>query len=359
MVKAYRLIRIFPGLGILLGIGHGGGLLQNTGHTARAGHGFGQGDDQRGQLNELHGDLEHIVVQRHHIALGDGTDVHPEGRPVDEDHGSKVDEHIGQRVQQGGNFAHKLIELGQGLAALVKLPDGMVLPAEGADHPHAGEVLPGQAGHPVQSGLSLPVQRDAAQHNGKDGHKQHGNDHRKDPGTGYIDGEGHNHSAEDHKGAAQQQPQAHIDAGLDLVDVVRQPGDHGVGPQGIQLRKGEALDMVKYRLPQVRRKAGTGLGRKELGRNAGRKAQQSHKDQDQEAPDHIAPVIARHADIDHAGNYQWDHQVKHDFQQLEQRGQDALLGVPLQVTCQFFHICRSYCIFLIDKHIIARYDSYE
>ena len=160
MVKADRILaaalRRF-----LIGVGHAGLLRQHRRYPPGAGQGFGQGDDQGGQLDQLHNDLEHVVVQRHHVALGNIADVHLHCRPVDEEHRRNVDEHIGQRIQQRGDPSHKLIEPGEGLIALVELLHGLPLPAERPDDPYAGEIFPGQAGHPVKGRLGFFEQGDA------------------------------------------------------------------------------------------------------------------------------------------------------------------------------------------------------
>ena len=40
----------------------------------------------------------------------------------------------------------------------------------------------------------------------------------------------------------------HVDSVLHLVDIVDQTGDQRIGSNGIQLRKGQSLDVVKDRL---------------------------------------------------------------------------------------------------------------
>ena len=331
MVEADRVFAVAASLRSSARILHAGLLFQHRAHTTGAGQGLGQGDNQGGQLDELHNDLQHVVVQRHHITLGNVADVHLDGRPVNEEHRRNVDKHIGQGVQQGGNPAHELVELGQCLVAGIELLHGLLLPAEGPDDPHAGEVFPGQAGHCVQSRLGLFEQGDAHQHDGKHHHQQHRDGRRENQGALGIDGKSHDERAEHHKGTAQQQPQTHVHAGLHLVDVGGQAGNHGVRPQGVQFGEGKLLDVVKHRLPQVGGKARAGTGGKELSRNAARQAQQRHANQDEKALGQNAAVIAPHADVDHPRHNQGHQQVEHHFQQLEQRGQDALRRVPFQV----------------------------
>ena len=89
--------------------------------------------------------------------------------------------------------------------------------------------------------------------------------------------------------------------------------------------------MVKHRLAQVRRKARAGSGGKELRRDAARKPQQRHADQNKKALRQHAPVVVAHAEVDHPRHDQGHQQIEHHLQQLEQRGQDALCRVPFQV----------------------------
>ena len=312
-------------------LGHGGLLFQHRRHPSGTGQGFGEGDNQGCQLNQLHNDLEHIVVQRHHVALGNAAQTDLDGSPANEEHRRNVNQHIGQGIQQGRNPPYKLVEPGQCLIGCIKLLHRLLLPAEGTDDPDTGEIFPGQAGHPIQGGLGFAEQGDAHQHNGKHHHEQHRNGCRKNQGALGIDGKRHHQRTEHHKGTAQQQPQTHVHTGLHLVDVGGQPGNHGVRPQGVQLGEGKFLDVVKHRLAQIRRKAGAGSGGKKLGGNAARQAQKRHGNQQEEALHQHPPVLPGNAHVNHPCHNQGHQQVEHHFQQLKQRCQNALRRIPFQV----------------------------
>ena len=61
----------------------------------------------------------------------------------------------------------------------------------------------------------------------------------------HVDSEGHGHCAEHDERASQQQAQAHVEAVLHLIYIIREAGYHRIRAELVQFRKRKALDMVK------------------------------------------------------------------------------------------------------------------
>ena len=166
-----------------------------------------------------------------------------------------------------------LLELCQGVVLLLEALVLGGLPAKGPDDPHAGEVLPGGAQHLVQARLHLLVPGHGPQHHAEHHHRQQGDGHHEHQRRGHVDGKGHHHGAEYHKGGAQQQPQGQVQAVLHLVDVAGHAGDKGGGAHGVHLGVAQGLDVGEQVVPQLGGNAHRGLGREELG---GDGAHQAH-----------------------------------------------------------------------------------
>ena len=337
VLKAHGVLALRCRRGALGRVLHARAHPQHAADALRAGHRLVERDDQRRELDQLDDDLQHVVVQRDDLPLLHAAEVDLHGRLVDQEHGREVDEHIGQRIQQRGDPADKLVQLRQRAVARLKLLDRLRLAAERADHAHAGQVLARQAGHAVQPGLRLLEQRDADQHDEKRDGQQHRDRHRKDDGAAGVDRERHDHRTQNDERAAQQQAQAHVEAVLHLVHVVGQPRDQRVAADRVQLRERERLDVVEHRLPQRGRKADARLRGEELRGEAAPHADRGHQQQDQKADDDVRTVVVRDADVDHLRDNDRHEQIEHDLEELEKRREHAFLPVRSQINGKISH----------------------
>ena len=317
---------------------HAGPGVQHSLHPAGAGPGLADLDDEIGQLDQLHQDLVHIVDQGDQVSLGHAPRVNLDGAGVQQGHDGQVDEHIGQGVGQGRQVAHLQLQAGELVVGLLKAPGLAGLLAKGAHHPHAGQVFPGQAQHPVQPALHLAVEGGRHRHDAEHHHRQRRDGDHEDHRRPGVDGKGADHGAHHHKGAAQKQPQEHVQPALHQVDVAGHPGDEGGGADGIHLRKAQGLDVGKQRVPQGGGVAHRRLGRKILGGDAAPQAHHGQKQQQSAPREDIAGVVGRDAHIDDVGHDQGDQQVEAGLQHFEQGGDDALLLVAVQIDKHPFQV---------------------
>ena len=217
------------------GKGHAGLRVQHRLHTACAGQRLADLHDEVGQLYQLHKDLVHVVHQRDDIAGGHAAHIDLDAAHIEQSHDGQIDDDVGQRAHQGGDVAHMELHPGQQVVGRLKAVDLALLLIKGADHAHTGQVLAGQAQHPIQPGLHGLVQR-----SGDDHHAEHHNAEQRDgdykdhcrPG---VDRKGHDHGAQHHKGAAQEQAQKQVEPALHLIDIAGHAGNEGAGAQRIHL----------------------------------------------------------------------------------------------------------------------------
>ena len=313
------------------GEGHARLCLQHGMDAPRAGQRLADLDDQVGQLDQLDQNLVHIVHQGDQVAGSHAAHVDLDGAGPQQGHDGQVDEHIGQGVGQGGQVAHFQLQAGQLAVGLLKALDLACLLAEGAHHPHAGQVLPRQAQHLVQPALHLAVERGRHRHDAEHHHRQRRDGDDEDQRRLEVDGKSADHGPDHHKGAAQKQPQEHIQPALDQVDVAGHPGDEGGSADGVHLGKAEGLDVRKQRVAQGGGVAHRGPGRKIL---CGDAAPQAHHGQKQQQPaprEDVAGVARGDAHVDDIGHDQRHQQVKAGLQHFEQRGDDALLFIAVQI----------------------------
>ena len=204
---------------------HGRLRVQHLLHPSQACQRPADADNQIGQLYQLHQDLIHIIDQRHNSSGQQNTALHlPGARIQDGDH-SQVHRHIGERIHQSGNMAHMKLQIHQRIIGRRKLLHLGLLPAEGPDHPDAGEIFPGGPGNRVQTGLNLFVPGGCPAHDAEHNHRQHRDRHHKNQRHLHIDGKGHDHGAEHDKGRTQEQAQHHVHSVLHLIGVAGHPGD--------------------------------------------------------------------------------------------------------------------------------------
>ena len=96
--------------------------------------------------------------------------------------------------------------------------------------------------------------------------------------------------------------------------------------------------MVKYCLAKFCRTADAGFCRKVLCGETAAKSDCRHQNQDSKTADDVRTVIAGDTHIDDLGNNHRHQKVEYDFQKLEQRSNDALFFVVLQVDSKTFHL---------------------
>ena len=306
--------------------------------------------------------MQHIVVQRHDIALRNAANVDLHRRAVNDEHRREVDKHIGHGVQQRRDAPDEFVKARKLAVALFKFLNGLLLAAKRAYDAHAGEVFARHARDAVKPRLHLLEQRYAHQHDGKHDREQHRDSHGIHERALHINSERHYHCAEHDERASQQQPQPHVHAVLHLIYIIGEARYQRVRAEGVQLRERQALDMVEHRLPQLCRKADARLRREILRRDAAQQPQRRHQQQHAEAAPDVAPVIVGNADVYHPRHDDGDKQVKHDLQQLEQRREYALLGIVLEIDrkiSQVFSTPVFISIISLDFVSIILYYQYE
>ena len=215
--------------------GHAGLCIQHRLHTACAGQRLADLYDEVGKLYQLHKDLVHVVYQRNHITGGHAAHVDLDAAHIQQRHDGKVDEHIGQRIHQRRKMADVQLHPGQQGVGVLKAVDLALLLIKGAHHAHAGQVLAGQAQHPVQPGLHGLIQRPGDHHHAEHHHAEQRDGDDKDHCRPGVDRKGHDHGAQHHKGAAQEQAQKQVEPALHLIDIAGHAGNEGAGAQCIHL----------------------------------------------------------------------------------------------------------------------------
>ena len=94
------------------------------------------------------------------------------------------------------------LHFGQQVVGGLEAVDLALLLVKGADDANAGQVLAGQAQHPVQTGLGGLIQRVCQDHDTEDHDGQQRDGHHEDPCGPRIDREGHDHGTDHHERAA-------------------------------------------------------------------------------------------------------------------------------------------------------------
>ena len=227
--------------------------------------------------------------------------------------------------------------LRQGFIPRGKLAFLLLLASERAKNAHAGQVFARHAQHAVKPRLHLPIERNADDHDTEHHGEQNGDHDGKYSRGVHVDGKRHDHRAKDHERRPERQPKRQIDAGLHLIHVARQPRQHRGRADRIQLRIGERLQVRKQRPPQARRRADRRLGRKILRRDRAQQSDQAQSDHHQAHPDDHAPVSELDALINHRRHEQRHQQLKARLQKLEQRAENALLPVCLELFQKMLH----------------------
>ncbi len=256
-------------------------------HPVCAGQGFGDGDDQIGQLHQFHQDLGHIVDDGNHFPLCQVPHIYLDGTDVDQCHNGTVHNHICHRVHHGTDLPHEGLAMGQCLVVCAKTLFLLCLPVEGPDHPDTCQVLPGNPQNLIQPCLYLLVQGHGPEHDAEDHQRQQGNGHHEDQGALPVNGKGHDHSPEHNDGGAQEQTQHHIHTGLYLVDIAGHTGNHGRCTRLVHVGKVQSQDVVKKRLPKLCGEAHRRFRRKKLCRD---RTYQPYHSQPYQAQAHLPDI---------------------------------------------------------------------
>ena len=312
-------------------------LKQDVVHAPGAGAGLGQRDDQVCQLDQFHQDLGHVVVQGDQLSLGQCAAVHLPGAGADEENDAGVQYKEGQGIQRGCQPPGEQLDPGQRLIQLREAFGLVLFLHKGADHPHAGQVFAGGAGDAVKVFPHLLLQGHRPQDDAEDDQEQdddHGGEDQRTPG---VNGECHDQRAENHKGGAQQQAQPEVDTRLHLVDIPGNPGNQRGGAEMIQISIGQGLDMGKEIMAQPGGKPDGGPCCKILGSHGGRKPEQRHRHQQQDASIHHRIGLKPEAFIHQLGDDQRNDQLKDRFQQLKCRPEDAFFPILLQPAPELSH----------------------
>ena len=206
---------------------------------------------------------------------------------------------IGQGVEQRRDFTHKDLPAVQPVRFPAESGLLLLLPGKRPHHPDAQQVFPGAEQHPVQLLLHAAVQRHAGEQNGED-HRQQHRDGDGEGGSGpEVDGKGHDHGAQHHKGGAQKQAQEHVESVLHLVDVIGHPVDQRRGADGVDLPIREGVDVGKQIAAQRHTHADGGLGREILGGERKGKPDDAQQDEQRAHFPEIGAVALDDAHIDH------------------------------------------------------------
>ena len=183
---------------------HAGLRVQHLRNAARAGGGFCDVQDQIGKLDQLDQDLRHIVIKRDQLALRDRALVHADAAHAQNRDNGQIDDHIRQRIEQRGKSSDKLLRRKQISGFLREAFRLCLFAGKGTDDAHAGQIFLRRTGHAVELRLHAPVERNAAEHDGKHNGKEHRDGHSEDKRRLCVDGKGHEHRAENHDGRTQQ-----------------------------------------------------------------------------------------------------------------------------------------------------------
>ena len=353
MFKFHRAAFICVGFNGMSGGGDSGLHCQHSADALAAGGSLGHSDDEVGQLYQFHQNLAHVIDQRHYFTLGEIAGVYLHCTRVNQGHQRKVDGDVGQRVHESADAARPGLHAGEQVVAAVEGFDFLVLPAKGTQHAHAVQVFPGVEGHVVQLFPAFAVHGHGDEHDAEYDHGQHGDDDGENHCAPGINQEGHNHCAEHDEGGAQEQAQAQVHAGLQLVDIAGHAGNQRGSAQTVQVCVAQALDVGEQRAAQPACQSHRRFGGKELGGYGANQPHQSQPHQDQTLADNGICIARGNALVDDARNHKGHDQFEAGFQQLEQRAQQAFQPVGLQVTEYPFHKitlqgsvgCRGACIF--------------
>ena len=249
----------------------------------------------------------------------------------------RIHQNEGQRVHQGRQTSDSQLHPGQLVVISFIGRCFFLLHPKGTQHANTGHVFTGMQQHLIQLALHLLVAGQRQLGNAHHCQGQKGEQRQKDQRRPSVDGKGHDRRAEHHERGAQQQPQHHVHASLHLVHVRRHTVDERRSAEPVQISVGKALDMSEQRGLDIGGEAGSRAGSEVLRRSGRAEAQQAKPDQNQTRAEDVTAVQGHDALVDNRRHQQRNEKLQQRFQQLKQRGKDALLSVRFQKGKQGFH----------------------
>ena len=204
-------------------------------HQDEHDHGHHHGHQDLGDVLE-----ERDEVADRHLAAVDAQAPEPQDR----DRRQVEDEHQ-DRDQQGEQPVHpdgrrRQFEVGDVEAGLLVLRAN-----ERPDDADARERLPRDLVDAVDADLEGAEERDRAREHHPDDQRHDRQDHDEDAGERDVLAEGHDHPADGHDRRQDHHVEAHQDDDLDLLDIVRVPGDERWRAEPVELGLGERLDRAE------------------------------------------------------------------------------------------------------------------
>ena len=211
------------------------------------------------------------------------------------------------------------------------------LPGKGAHHTGTHIVFTGQQRHTVKAVLCLMVNRHCDPHDCPDDQRdRNGNAEEKQRQSG-ADRKCHDKRANNNERRSQQQTQGQVHTVLDLIDITGHPRDQRGGTDTVQLAVAQRVNMTVQIPAQRRAEAQRRRGGKVLGRQAAGKTDSSQQNQQAAPRPDKSRIPVFDACINDAGDDQRYKQLKTGFQHLEQRRQQGLPLIALDIAHQFVH----------------------
>src|SRR5690606_17732758 len=291
-----------------------GGQLAGTGraHDARLGgqdgvdalgrHGGARDEHEHHRGHEhRHEDLHEVVEEGDeradlHRAAVDAPGAEPHHghrRGVHDEHDDREHQRHEVADAQAG-----VEELGVGPREALPLA---VLPVEGPDHPHAGDLLPHHPVDPVDALLDEPEERPHAQRDEPHDAEEQRDDEEEQRGEADVLPQRHDDAADHHDRGHDDDREGHQGDHLDLLDVVRRAGDERGGAEPAGLRHGEALDAAEDGVAQVASHAHRGPGAEVAGADRAGHLDAADEQHDAAAAQDVADVPDDDAVVDDVG----------------------------------------------------------
>ena len=319
------------------GVLHRGAGIQDFIYAHTAGQSACYRDDQIRQTQQAQKDLAHIVDQRDNLTLSQRTGIDLHAAAQQQRYHGEVDHQIGQWIHQGGDAARCKLQRFQMIVRLDKGSQFIGLPGKGAHHTGTHIVFTGQQRHTVKAVLCLMVNRHRDPHDCPDDQRdRNGNAEEKQRQSG-ADRKCHDKRANNNERRSQQQTQGQVHTVLDLIDVTGHPRDQRGGADTVQLAVAQRVNMTVQVPAQRRAKAQCRRGGKVLGRQAAGETDGSQQNQQAAPRPDKSCIPVFDACINDAGDNQRHKQLKTGLQHLEQRRQQGLSLIALDVAHQFVH----------------------
>jgi len=171
-------------------------------------------------------------------------------------------------------------------------------PDEGPDHADAGEGFAHDLVDSIELDLHRPEQRDRAAHDDRDerGHERQHDDEKA--GQRHVLADRQDDPADDQDRRRDHEGQGHEDDRLNLLNVVRVPGDERRGPELVDLDLAEALDPSEDRAADVAAEAHRDLGAEEHADDRGDADDEGDEEHEHAGRADVARVALRDAVVD-------------------------------------------------------------